>query len=157
MIAAPGESVFEGRSLRAILVGAPGAREAFNGRARFTETGYRTPLLEAGEVNEADLIGRAAGFFEMNRGTGRFEIRPGYLARLLADKERAAITDRWLLAAIPLDLDSGQLRYVALDRTGATAPRRLVAPPDPQTDPEIAQLWREMHAHYGEEMLPPQP
>jgi hypothetical protein len=153
MISAPADVGFEGHSLRPIIMGDAGAREALAGRARFTETGYRTPLLEAGEVNEADLIG-AAGFFAMNRDTARFEVRPKYLPRLLADKDRAAITDRWLLAAIPL---RDHHRYVVVDRRGIVPVRRLVEAPDPKTDREIAKLWREMHEHYGAELRPPLP
>jgi hypothetical protein len=157
MLGAPADAGLDGRSLRPIIMGEAGVREAFAGRARFTETGYRTALLEAGEVSETDLIGRAAGLFAMNRDTGRFEIRPDTMPLLLADKERAAITDRWLLASIPLPVDSHRQRFVVLDRSGATPARRLTSAPDPQSDPEVARLWRELHEHYGEELLPPLP
>jgi hypothetical protein len=90
----------------------------------------------------------------MNRDTARFEVRPKYLPRLLADKDRAAITDRWLLAAIPL---RDHHRYVVVDRRGIVPVRRLVEAPDPKTDREIAKLWREMHEHYGAELRPPLP
>lgn len=150
-----GEDV-EGLSLRPILHGDPNAAELFGERPRFTETGFRTPLVDVEDIDELKVFDEAAAFFRMNPQNGRIEIRPELMPRLLADKERAVITGRWLLAAIPATPEAQRHDFLLVDRRAGLA-RRLVAPPDPQAEPEIARLWDALHAHYAGELAPPAP
>jgi arylsulfatase A-like enzyme len=148
---------FDGMSLGPLLVSQDAQLAArLRERPRFTETGYRTPLLDAEHIDEAAIVGNAAAFFEMNPVNGRFEVRKELLQRLMQDKERAAFTKRWLLAAIPIEFGADRTRYVLIDRQSGP-PRRLVQAPDANAEPEVARLWAAFHQHYGDELLPPLP
>ena len=72
---------------------------------------------------------------------------------LLADKERAAMTGDWLLAALPSRSDSKVLQYVLTNRHDGTA-RRLEAAPGAD-DKDAFVLWQALHQEYGDELLPP--
>jgi hypothetical protein len=150
-----GEGGFEGRSLRPIMRGDADATAAFAARVRFTETGIRTPRMAAGDFNERSVLGDTAAFFRMNPANGRFELRPELMPAVLADKERAAMSSHWLLAAMPGKAQSGRHNYVLVSRDGRQA-RRLEAPPRVD-DVEASALWQALHAQYGEELLPPAP
>lgn len=148
-----GPDEFEGLSLLPVIRGREGAADSFAARVRFTETGISTTRMVQGDFDERSLLGEAAGFFRLNAGTGRFELREEILPAILATKERAAIGKDWLLAAIPGKREATTHKYVLLSRDGREA-RRLEGEPA-QDDTEAVTLWRALHAHYGEELLPP--
>jgi hypothetical protein len=154
LVGVPPGGSFEGVSLRPIIAGDLAEDSRISRRARFTETGFRTPLLKSGNFDEHGLLETMAPFFQMDPATARFEVRQDMIPRLLADKERAALTRRWLLASIPTSLEGTTQVYVLYDRRNATAIRLRQAPGE-DADPEVRQLWQDMHAHYGDELLPP--
>jgi hypothetical protein len=145
---------FDGASLRPVIRGDVQAIEALALRPRFTETGIRTKKLEQGDFDERSVLGDVATFFRMNPVNGRLELRPELMPELLADKERAAINRDWLLASVPNRGQATQ-KYVLINRLDGAA-RRLETPPAPG-DAQAYPLWRALHEHYGEEMLPPAP
>ncbi len=146
---------FEGTSLKAVMAGEVAAVEAFARRPRFTETGFRTKKLEDGDFDERSVLGDVANYFRMNPLSARFELRPDLMPYLLADKERAALSGDWLLAAIP-SRDARHLhKYVLVSRRGASPVRIEQAPPDDGS--ELSRLWIALHEHYGAELLPPAP
>jgi arylsulfatase A-like enzyme len=155
LVGVPPGGSFEGRSLRPIIEGDTNADGPLSTRARFTETGFRTPMLKSGNFDEHGLLQTMAPFFRMDDATARFEVRLDRIPRLLADKERAAITRRWLLAAIPRSLEATTHIYVLFDRRNKTA-TRLREAPGADAEPEVRQLWDDMHAYYGDELLPPE-
>src|SRR6185436_6132389 len=117
-----------------------------------TETGFRTRLIMEGDFDERRVLGEAAAFFIMNPVTGRFEVREDLIPRLISDKERAALSQNWLLAAIPAGEKQDRQKYVLVSRHGL-APQRFESPPDDSADPEIRGLWQALADHYGREML----
>jgi Sulfatase len=143
---------FDGTSVVPALKGDEAAIEWLRQRVCFTETGIRSPLPEAGKIDEMKIFDAAAAFFTMNSQTGRIEVREELMPVIIADKERAAFNQRWLLAAVPLAKEHAQ-RYILVDRQGGF-PRRLTHAPDPAADPEVFGLWQVMHQHYGDELLP---
>ena len=152
-----GAQGFDGASLRPMLTGDAAAAQQYSQRLRFTETGFRTPLLAAGNFEEEGILGEAAAYFRMNPANSRFEVRPELMSVLLADKERAVLSSDWLLAAVPSREDPARQKYVLVSRKGA-APRRIEAPPsEGEPDVELRRLWNALHEHYGEELLPPEP
>lgn len=147
---------FDGWSLRPLIEGDAAAPTRFMTRPRFTETGFRTRLIMLGDFDERSVLGEAASFFVMNPSTGRFEVRRELMNRLISDKERAALTSKWMLASIPaVDRQSLQ-KYVLVGLQGQS-PQRLTAPPAADADPEIRALWQALADHYGSEMRPPAP
>jgi hypothetical protein len=148
-------AAFDGASLRPVIANDAAALARFAARVRFTETGFRTQRIADGDYNERSALGEAAAFFRMDPDSGRFEVRQELMPDLLADKERAALTRDWLLAAVPNRDDRHTQKYVLASRHDGSA-RRLEAPPTPD-DGEVYSLWQELHRQYGEELLPPAP
>jgi len=144
---------FDGASLRPVIAGDAQATVAFRARARFTETGFRTPKIADGDFDERSVLGDAAAFFRMNPANGRFELRAELMPELLADKERAALSGDWLLASLPNRADKLTQKYVLVRRAGGSA-RRLDSAPGPE-DVEAHALWQALHDHYRGELLPP--
>ncbi len=152
----PSRPDYDGRSLRPLLYGdAPGSA-ALADRVFFSETGFRTPMLNEKHINEAGLMGQAAPFFVMKENA-RLEVRSELLPRLLADKERAAFSRDWLLGAMPTPDGPQSHIYVFVGRHGES-PRRVTTQPT-EADPELHRLWLALRAHYGDELpdLPPVP
>ncbi len=146
-------ATFDGASLRPLFANDPAAQASFAARVRFTETGFRTQRIADGDYDERSVIGETAAYFRMDPATARFEVRPELMPELLADKERAALTRDWLLAAVPNRADKHTQTYVLASRHGGVA-RRLEAAPAPDDAPAFA-LWTALHAQYGDELLPP--
>ncbi len=147
---------FDGWSLRPLIEGEAEGEQRFIARPRFTETGFRTRLIMLGDFDEARVMGEAASFFVMNPATGRFEVRPELLDRLIADKERAVLSSNWLLASIPAGEQFETQKYVLVSRRGGL-PRRLESAAHAQSDPEVWALWNALETHYGDELRPPEP
>jgi hypothetical protein len=148
------DASFDGWSLRPVIRSDPEAAARFAARVRFTETGLRTAHTAEGDFNERSVLGEAAAFFRMNAANGRFELRPEIMPTLLADKERAAMSQHWLLAAVPTPSARTQ-KFLLVSRDGGKA-RRLDAAP-PREDVEAWTLWQALHQQYGDELLPVEP
>jgi len=144
---------FDGASLRPLISRGADALASFDTRVRFTETGFRTQRIAEGDFSERSVLGEAAAFFRMNPLNGRFEVRQELMPALLADKERAALSRDWLLAAVPNRDDTLTHKYVLVSRHDGSG-RRLEAAPDPGDAPAFA-LWQALHEQFGEELLPP--
>jgi len=150
-----GQKPFDGISMLPLIDGDETLAARFENRPRFTETGIRTKLLAAGDfANEAGILGEAAAFFRMNPETARIELRTELLPLLMIDRERAAVTGRWLLAAIPTVEETKTQKYVLVRRSDGVS-RRITQAPAAVNDPEIYALWQAFHDHYGSELLPP--
>lgn len=119
-------------------------------RVRFTETDFNTPSTLAGRYEASGIIDEAAVFYELDPGRGWMQLRQDKLPVLLARKQRAALSSRSLLAAIP-DPDGRHPRFLYTDRHDP-APRLLEARPDPGRDPEAARLWDALQARFPGEL-----
>ena len=119
-------------------------------RIRFTETGFNTPKLMAGNMSPSDLISEAAPYYEVVPDTGRVQLRPDRLREIMSKKQHAALSRDSLLAAIPSWTDDS-VSYLFTDRR-SPLPRRLEGRPDPTTEPEAARLWDALHARFPGEL-----
>ena len=112
-----------GQSFAALLRGdAASSACGTEDRVRFTETDLRVLPKTDGGVDEAATAEHNARFFEVDPRSGRMHVRENFVPLVLAFKERAAFTDRLLLAALPAGPDAHQ--YVLVDKTtrhGASA------------------------------------
>jgi hypothetical protein len=121
-------------------------------RVRFTETDFNTPLVLAGNYNASGLIHEGAAYYEIVPETGWVQLRRNRLPELMSQKQRAAISQESLLAAIPSRTDD-TVTYLFTDRH-TPLPRRLEGRPDPVADPEAARLWDALHARFPGELEP---
>jgi hypothetical protein len=141
-----------GQSLAALLRGEPGVqRVGAADRVRFTETDLRVLPSTDGGVDEDATAEHNAQFFEVDQQSGRMHIRENFVPLVLAFKERAAFTDRLLLAALPAGPDAHQ--YLLVDKT-ARQGRLLLSRPGPDM-PEAQHLWDMMWKHYPGELRRP--
>ncbi len=145
----PAPPEYDGRSLRPLLFGDAMSSAPLADRVFFSETGFRTPMLDEKHIDEAGLMGSAAPFFVMNEDA-RLEVRAELLPRLVADKERAAFSRDWFLGAMPTPDGPQSHIYVYVGRRGES-PRRVIAQPT-AADPELQRLWLALRAHYGDEL-----
>jgi hypothetical protein len=129
---------------------APDQAASLASRVRFTETDFNTPSTLAGRYEASGIIDEAAVFYELDPVRGWMQLRREKLAPLLAQKQRAAISSEYLLAAIP-EPDGRFLRYLFTDRHNPL-PRLLEARPDPAAEPEAARLWDALQARFPGEL-----
>jgi hypothetical protein len=146
----PTPPAYDGKSLRPLLFADAAASAPLADRVFFSETGFRTPLLDAEHIDEAGIMGSAAPFFVMDPKTARLEVRAELLPRLVADKERAAFSRDWFLGAMPTPGGPQSHIYLFAGRRGES-PRRVSTQPG-DSDPELRRLWVALRAHYGEEL-----
>jgi len=139
----------DGISLVPYLAGTAPAVE-FESRVRFTETCFNTVMMMAGEINPSGLVSEAAIFYQMVPDTGWVQLRPDRLGEIMAKKQRAAISQDSLLAAIP-SWNDDTVSYLFSSRQ-SPLPRRLQGRPDPATEPEAARLWEALHARFPGEL-----
>jgi hypothetical protein len=140
----------EGQSLLPELRGR-GSNGDGSPRIRFTETDLRVLPGPGGGVDEAGTAKRNAVFFVVDPKDARLHIREAYRPLALAYKERAAFTDRQLLAAMPAGPYAHQYIYVDL---AADRGRLLMKRPD-DTEPAARRLWDALHEHYAGELHQP--
>jgi arylsulfatase A-like enzyme len=119
-------------------------------RIRYTETDFNTPMVLAGKYNESGLIHEGAAYYEVVPETGWVQLRHGRLPELLSKKQRAALSQDSLLAAIPSWTDDS-VSFLFTDRH-SPLPRRLQGRPDPAAEPEAARLWDALHARFPGEL-----
>ena len=141
-----------GQSFAGVLERSPGLdRVGREDRVRFTETDLKVLPTTDGGVDEAATARRNSKFFEVSPSTGRMSIRKGWTPLSLAYKERAAFTEKLLLAALPAGPDAHQ--YVLVDKVTGQA-RLLLDRPGPE-NPQAQDLWDAMWRYYAGELRRP--
>jgi hypothetical protein len=133
---------YQGISLSSSVRGEPADMRIMD-RTRFTETGFNTPRLLAGDFNPDWIAVQAADHYRVNSNTGYLELKPSSIALVNAMKERAVIKGDQLLAALPNA--SGGQTYLLVDRAGARA--RIVDPAD--DDQGVAAMREALDARFG--------
>ena len=89
----PAPPEYDGRSLRPLLFGDAMSSAPLADRVFFSETGFRTPMLDEKHIDEAGLMGSAAPFFVMNEDA-RLEVRAELLPRLVPPRLRQKLDRR---------------------------------------------------------------
>ncbi len=87
---------------------------ALSARAVTIETGFSIPSIEMGNPGAAAVVEAGADYYDVNRA-GRMIIREEWLPFLISQKQRAAISSQWILAAFPMDEKGKERRYFMLD------------------------------------------
>lgn len=140
---------FDGISLAGELAGTSPAH-AVRSRVRFTESGLTTLAMRGGDYSEAANVREAVRFYQLDRETGRVVFNRERLPDLFEQKERAAVSSEWLLAAIP-DRNPQLRKLILVKRTGGV-PEVVTSDPDSVRNPIFVQLWQAMKARYGKEV-----
>jgi len=140
-----------GRSLAAALrSGNVGEEvELASDRIRFTETDLRVLPAQNG-FDEDATAAENSKYFEIKPENGRMSIRENMAPLAIAFKERAAFTQKSLLAAMPAGPEAMQFLYFDL----AAGRGRILSAPPGVDEPEVKRLWDAIHDHYGDEMKP---
>jgi hypothetical protein len=120
-------------------------------RIRFTETDFVLKPSDAGEIEEEDAARLTARLLEIDKTTGWLQWRPAMVEPLLKKKERAALDQTRLLAAMPVA--SGGHLYLLLDRQSGKG-RALPGRPD-SSDPSAQRLWDALQLNFAGELGPP--
>jgi hypothetical protein len=130
----------------------PGSDGAWQApRIRFTETDIRVAPSDDGALEEADAARQAAQLFEVDPTSGWLHLRPSMIEPLVMMKERAALDETRLLAALPVAPDRHQ--YLLVDRKSGQG-RVLASRPD-STDLGAQRLWDALYDNFGVELKPP--
>jgi hypothetical protein len=93
----------------------------------------------------------AARLLEVNKATGWLQWRPSMVAPLLAQKERAALDESRILAAMPVSPDDHL--YLLLDRRSGQG-RVLPGRPD-SSDVSARRLWDALQLNFAGELGSP--
>lgn len=120
-------------------------------RIRFTETDFVLKPSDSGEIEEEDAARLTARLLEVDKTTGWLQWRPAMVEPLLKKKERAALDQTRLLAAMPVA--SGGHLYLLLDRQSGNG-RILRGRPD-SSDPSAQRLWDALQLNFAGELGPP--
>jgi len=139
---------------KSLLAGLESGRESDFGspdRIRFTETDLRVLPGPNGGVDEDGTAKRNSVFFEVDPKTARLHIRRAYEPLALAYKERAAYTQKDLLAAMPAGPYAHQYIYVDFSKNQGSL---LLARPG-DDEPSAQRLWDALAEHYGSELKKP--
>ena len=142
---------FDGMSLAPSLRSVASDGGSRSRRIRFTETDIRVAPSEDGSLEEKDAAQQAARLFEVDRSTGWLHLRSGMITPLVMMKERAALDETRLLAALPVAPDRHQ--YLLVDRRSG-AGRVLSGRPD-SSDLDAQRLWDALYENFGGELRPP--
>jgi hypothetical protein len=146
---------FDGRTLEPLLRNQPGAALAYANRVRFTETEFapRNIATPSGEVSSS-AFREALQLYDLNRDTDRLELKPDRLARLLNDRQYAALGQDYLLAALPRG-DESSHDYVMIDLHSREL-RELSGAPDATAPAEVSSLWQALQAEFGKVLSQPE-
>lgn len=87
----------DGRSLAALLLDADAKAPS---RFIYLESGLSVPSVETGSPTSEAALLEGARFYEI-RQNGRLELREEWLPALMAEKQRAVVLDKRIVAAIP--------------------------------------------------------
>ena len=121
------------------------------GRLRFTETDLAVLPGPKGEVDENATAKKNSIFFTVVPSTGRLELNERLAPLATTFKERAAYSDKMLLAAIPAGPYAHQ--YLLFDLASGKG-RLLLGRPGPE-DGAAQALWDGLHDHYRGELKAP--
>ena len=108
------------------------------------ETGFSPAEVVAGDPDAFVVAGQGAQYYRI-REDGRASLRADWIARLRAQKQRAAIAGDWVLAALP-DRGAGA-RLLLLDAAGGTITDLRGGTPLPAAAP-VAALLEALCARY---------
>jgi hypothetical protein len=117
-------------------------------RVRFIESGYIIGFNNRGTIDTDKVAGEGVQKYLIDPETSRITVKSDALPALLRQKERAAIMDRWLLAALP---DRHGQRYILVDRETDAVRELQVAPASDEGD--VHTLWAALQARYGSELV----
>jgi hypothetical protein len=141
---------FDGRSLAPWLRGdGAGEAAALAGRIRFTETEFNPRGFLPGQTFSASDLANAMRSYEIDPASARMYIRRGERAKLLRQRQYAAIRGQAMVAAVPGYYSDG-FRFIHIDPARSPLPRSLDGRPDPVADPDAAELWDALHARFAE-------
>ncbi len=148
LVGAPVAKGTDGLSFAGLLRGENTAHE-FDDRIVFTETGLVADQ-QGLKVDEGQLVEQAI-YYRVNPKNARVEFRADMLPRLIANKERAAISSRWTLVQIPGRGYTTNDRYLAFDRIGN---RALVYVPGSTdlAEPELGRIAEALARRYEGEI-----
>jgi hypothetical protein len=128
----------------------PSVRAASADRVRYTETDLKVLPDAKDGVDEVGTAKQNSVFFEVVPETARLQVREKYVPLVISFKERAAFTEKLLLAALPVGPDAHT--YVLIDKTTSNG-RVLLGPPEPGS--EERALWDAMTEHFAGELRHP--
>jgi len=128
----------------------PARGDSLAARIRYTETDFNTPSTLAGRYESSGIIDEASVYYELDPASGWVQFRPDRLPELMAQKQRAALSADYLLAAMP-GTPGTPVRYLYTSRQNPH-PRVLEAPPDREADPESRRLWESLQARFPGEL-----
>jgi hypothetical protein len=108
-------------------------------------------LLKQGQpLDKQALVAEGGFYFEVDGPSGRVQLRTDQWDYLITGKERAAMLEEWLLAAIPLEGAKAH-RYLFVSRQGGV-PKVFYEQPDAGTDPVAARLWVALQRRFPGEL-----
>ncbi|HEY6642290.1 sulfatase-like hydrolase/transferase [Povalibacter sp.] len=116
-------------------------------RVRFIESGYVIGFSNRGTIDTDAVAGEGVQKYLIDPKSSRITVKSDALPALLREKERAAIMDRWLLAAVP---DQHGQRYILVDRETDAVRELQGAPASDRGD--VHTLWVALQARYGSEL-----
>jgi hypothetical protein len=125
-------------------------RAAPEDRVRYTETDLKVLPNAKDGVDEVGTAKQNSIFFEVVPETARLQVRSKYVPLVISFKERAAFTERQLLAALPVGPDAHT--YLLINKSTRNG-RVLMGPPDPGTEERV--LWDAMSEHFAGELKRP--
>jgi arylsulfatase A-like enzyme len=142
---------FDGHSLLPLLRRESPAADPFSARIRFTETEFNPRGFMPGQKQTTSAVEDAMRFYEIDRDSGRMNIRRGERAKLLQQRQYAAIRGGEIIAAVPGYYSSG-FRFIHIDPARDNLPRALDGRPDAATHPGAAELWDALQQRFGASM-----
>ncbi|MCP5327696.1 MAG: sulfatase-like hydrolase/transferase [Steroidobacteraceae bacterium] len=142
---------FDGRSLLPILNGIsdPAMKSTFQSRIRFTETEFNPRGFLPGQQATSSDLADAIRVYEIDPETGRMNIRRNERAKLLRQRQYAAVRGNSMVAAVPGYYTEG-FRFIYINPERGPLPRNLSERPDPEIDPTATQLWDALFARFAE-------
>jgi arylsulfatase A-like enzyme len=136
------------------LLGVPGDPLSANGeaadRVRYTETDLKVLPDAKDGVDEVGTAKQNSVFFEVVPATARLQVREKYVPLVISFKERAAFTEKLLLAALPVGPDAHT--YLLIDKATSNG-RVLMGPPENGTAERA--LWDAMTGQFAGELKSP--
>jgi hypothetical protein len=113
--------------------------ESWAGRARFMETEFNPPGFSLDELAQASELAGAAKSYRIDPVTDRVLIRAENIGEILSSRQYAVLRDGDLLASLPVGVGASQSLVFAPAEGGIFWHH---APPDADTEPVAADLWR---------------
>lgn len=154
---------YDGRSFVGLVEGDSVMAGEWHTRPVFIETGFNTPAMMAGIMDEEDIYSEGYVYYDVVPASGRLVIRPEKAHELVARKVFSVLRGEWQMTATP-----GQegYRYRMIhrpDRRWANYPevRGVIAPAPIEREMEaalsayISQAWRRYREGFDNEQITP--